>query len=81
MKQNYTFVTSLLPLNLILINIVVIKSTHSTGKSFSEALVLASTNPQYDKRLFVENCKLRTKTDHAVYKNCSACQNKNNLCT
>ena len=24
-----------------------------TGKSFSEALVLASTNPQYDKRLFI----------------------------
>ena len=26
----------------------------STGKSFSEALILASTNPQYDKRLFIE---------------------------
>ena len=25
-----------------------------TGKSFSEALVLAATNPQYDKRLFIE---------------------------
>ena len=25
-----------------------------TGKSFSEALILASTNPQYDKRLFIE---------------------------
>ena len=24
-----------------------------TGKSFSEALNLASTNPQYDKRLFM----------------------------
>ena len=23
-----------------------------TGKSFTEALILASTNPQYDKRLF-----------------------------
>jgi hypothetical protein len=33
----------------------------STGKSFSEALILASTIPQYDKRLFIElheNCKL-----------------------
>ena len=29
------------------------KLTH-TGKSFSEALSLASTNPQYDKRLFIE---------------------------
>ena len=26
----------------------------STGKSFSEALILASTNPQYDKRLPIE---------------------------
>jgi hypothetical protein len=25
-----------------------------TGKSFSEAVILASTNPQYDKRLFME---------------------------
>ena len=25
-----------------------------TGKSFSEALYLASVNPQYDKRLFIE---------------------------
>ena len=25
-----------------------------TGKSFSEALILASVNPQYDKRLFIE---------------------------
>ena len=38
-----------------------------TGKSLSEALILASTNPQYDKRLFIEfsssvheNYKLRT---------------------
>ena len=26
----------------------------STGKSFSEALILASVDPQYDKRLFIE---------------------------
>ena len=26
----------------------------STGKSFSEVLILASTNPQYDKRLSIE---------------------------
>ena len=25
-----------------------------TGKYFSEALTIASTNPQYDKRLFIE---------------------------
>ena len=28
--------------------------TSTTGKSFSEALILASINPQYDKRLFIE---------------------------
>ena len=27
---------------------------YGIGKSFSEALILASTNPQYDKRLFIE---------------------------
>ena len=30
------------------------KWTSSTGKSFSEALILASVNPQYEKRLFIE---------------------------
>ena len=25
-----------------------------TGKSLSEAIILGSTNPQYDKRLFVD---------------------------
>ena len=29
-------------------------NTEITGKSFSEALILTSTNPQYDKRLFIE---------------------------
>ena len=27
---------------------------HSTGKSLSEALIFASTNPQYDDRLFID---------------------------
>jgi hypothetical protein len=31
-----------------------LEPTCITGKSFSEALILASTNPQYDKRLFME---------------------------
>ena len=30
------------------------KQATGTGKSFSEALIVASTNPQYDKRLFIE---------------------------
>ena len=54
------------------------------GKSLSEAVILASTNPQYDKRLFIE---LRvqymnvTSSEHVAYINCSEWQNKNNLCT
>ena len=50
-----------------------------TGKSFSEALILASTNPQYDKRLFIELRVQYMKTkssEHVVYINCSECQNK-----
>ena len=46
-----------------------------TGKSFSEALILASTIPKYDKRLFIElqvqylleNCKLRTYCIHELF--------------
>ena len=43
-----------------------------TGKSLSEALVFASTNPQYDNRLFIVhgNCKLRIPAEHVVYTNC-----------
>ena len=49
-----------------------------TGKSLSEALIFASTNPQYDDRLFIE---LRvqymkiTSSEHFVYINCSECKN------
>ena len=42
-----------------------------TGKSFSEALILASTNPQYDKRLFIKIAS----SEHVVYINCSEWQN------
>ena len=55
-----------------------------TGKSLSEALILGSTNPKYDKKLFIDlpvqymnNCKLRTWGEHVVCLNCSECQNKN----
>ena len=43
-----------------------------TGKSISEALIFASTNPQYDERLFmkIENFNLRTSGEHDVYINC-----------
>ena len=55
-----------------------------TGKSLSEVLIFASTNPQYDDRLFIE---LRVQymkipsSEHVVYINCSECQKKNNLCS
>ena len=44
-----------------------------TGKSLREALILASTNPQYDKRLFidlpVQYMKI-PRSEHVVYTNC-----------
>ena len=48
-----------------------------TGKFLSEALIFASTNPQYDDTLFIElhvqylcdNSKLRTWGEHVVYRN------------
>ena len=55
-----------------------------TGKSLSEPLIFASTNPQYDDRLFIELLVQYMKiacSEHVVYINCSECQNKNNLCT
>jgi hypothetical protein len=64
-------------IELILLHWVKNSSTHltlvCTGKSFSEAVILALTNPQYDKRLFIE---LRvqyikiTNSEHVVYINC-----------
>ena len=43
-----------------------------TGKSMSEDLIFALTNPQYYKILFMKiaNCKLRTSGEHVVYINC-----------
>ena len=51
-----------------------------TGKSFSEALILTLTNPQYDDRLFIELLVQYMKiasSVHVDYINCSECQNKN----
>ena len=51
-----------------------------TGKSSSEAIILTLTNPQYDKRLFIDlsvHYMKTTTSEHVVYINCSACQNKN----
>ena len=38
-----------------------------TGKSFSEALILESTNPQYNKRLFIELPVQHMKTTSAEH--------------
>ena len=38
-----------------------------TGRSFSEALILASTNQQYDKRLFIELPVQHMKTTSAEH--------------
>ena len=46
----------------------------------SKDLILALTNPQYDKSLFIElrvHYMKITSSEHAVYINCSECQNKN----
>ena len=51
-----------------------------TGKSFSDVLILASTNPHYDKRLFIDlpvQYRKTTSSEHVVYINCFECENKN----
>ena len=55
------------------------------GKSLSEALIFASTDPQYDNRLFIElltssiheNSKLRTRGEHVEI----VFDIQNNFCT
>ena len=53
---------------------------HCTGKSMLETLIFASTNPQYDNRLFIElpvqymkipaqNSKFGTLSEHVFYTN------------
>jgi hypothetical protein len=56
------------------------QSSLPTGKSLSEAFILTSTNPQYDKRLFIDfpvQYMKTTSSEHVVYMNCFECQNKN----
>ena len=53
--------------------------TNTTGKSLSEALILASTNPQYGEILFIDLPVQYMKTtcsEHVVYINRFECQNK-----
>ena len=49
------------------------ETSSSTGKSLSEALILGSTNPQYDKILFIDlpvQYMKTTSSEHVVYTNC-----------
>ena len=44
-----------------------------TGKSLSEALIFVLTNPQYDKRLFIDlpvQYMITKSSEHDVYTNC-----------
>jgi hypothetical protein len=53
----------------------------STGKPLSEAFILTSTNPQYDKMLFIDLPVQYMKTtswEHVVYINCSEYKKKKN---
>ena len=48
-----------------------------TGKSLLEALIVASTNPQYDKRLLIDipvQYMKTTSSEYVVYINCFECQ-------
>ena len=49
-------ITSILFIPILYISILTIHPQFicGTGKSFLEALILLSTNPQYDKRLFID---------------------------
>ena len=54
-----------------------------TGKSFSEALVLTLTNPQYDIRVLIElqvQYMKITSSEHVVYINCYECQKQKTSC-
>ena len=53
-----------------------------TGKSFSEALILASDNPQYDKGLFIEfpdKYKFRTCCVQKLFLFCFCFDIQNNI--
>ena len=56
------------------------------GKSFSEELILVSSNPQYDKRLFIElqvQCMKVASSEHGENMLCTEIvfDIQNNLCT
>ena len=62
------------------------QSFNHTGKSLSEALIFASTNPQYDKRLFIEVRVQYMKIPSSENKENTLCTEivfdiQNNFCT
>ena len=57
---------------------ITVKTLGITGKSFSEELILASTNPKYDKILFID---LPVHTANTYMKITSSKHVKNMLCT
>ena len=62
--------------------LILILYQYFTGKWSSEALIFASTNPQYDNRLFFESPVQYMKipsSEHVVYTNCSECK-KQTIC-
>ena len=55
-----------------------------TGKSFSAKLILASTNPHYDKILFIDlpvQYMKTTSSEHIVYKKCFSFLFMNTTCS
>ena len=49
----------------------------------SGAFILTATNPQYDKRLFIDlrvQYMKTTSLEHAVFIDCSECQYKKPIC-
>ena len=64
------------------------KILHCTGKPFSEAFILVSTNPQYDKKLFIELRVQKMKIPSSEHVENMLCTQivfcfdiQNNLCT
>ena len=54
-----------------------------TGRSLSEAIIFASTNPQYDDRLFIElpvECIKIPSSEQVEYINCPGCKKKHFVC-
>ena len=67
-----------------------LRKHQGTGKSFSEAFILTSTNPQYDKRLFIDLPVQYMKTTSSEHGENMLCTQivlcfcfdiQNNLCT